>query len=288
MQELRHSALKCLFEEKLVLLMLMMMMRRRIQWAQLARCKMSKKTYHDHCNDADADYLMAVEMMLMMTTKVAELVSDENLMHVWEAASMRCLLCAQLLGRVCLLCLCSQLLLLCASSAPLILISAESLCSLCLCSSAQQSLFLLYASSAQPPLPIGEEESNIGVQSWASPARVYKMIWYSQFSTTEPTWTQLEHFSHVGGVGGAVHNRGGGILHFSFVIQTDGRVVFFHNPEQAMAEHFFFINQTNDRAVFCSVSHISDLVVQSRCIRSVLFVSTCNPPQHLGAPQSSL
>ena len=56
----------------------------------------------------------------------------------------------------------------------------------------------------------------------------------------EPTWTQLEHFSHVGGVGGAVHNRGGGILHFSFVIQTDGRVVFFHNPEQAMAEHFFF------------------------------------------------
>ena len=91
---------------------------------------MSKKTYHDHCNDADADYLMAVEMMLMMMTKVAELVSDENLMHVWEAASMRCLLCAQLLGRVCLLCLCSQLLLMCllcsAESAPLILISAES------------------------------------------------------------------------------------------------------------------------------------------------------------------
>ena len=52
-----------------------------------------------------------------MMKKVAELVSDENLMHVWEAASMRGLLCAQLLGRVCLLCLCSQLLLLCASSA---------------------------------------------------------------------------------------------------------------------------------------------------------------------------
>ena len=53
--------------------------------------------------------------MMMMMTKVAELVSDENLMHVWEAASMRCLLCS-------------------AKSAPLILISAESLCSLCLCS----------------------------------------------------------------------------------------------------------------------------------------------------------
>ena len=39
---------------------------------------------------------MAVEMMLMMTTKVAELVSDENLMHVWEAASMRCLLCREI------------------------------------------------------------------------------------------------------------------------------------------------------------------------------------------------
>ena len=39
---------------------------------------------------------MAVEMMLMMTTKVAELVSDENLMHVWEAASMSCLLCREI------------------------------------------------------------------------------------------------------------------------------------------------------------------------------------------------
>ena len=85
---------------------------------------------------------MAVEMMLMMTTKVAELVSDENLMHVWEAASMRCLLCSaeicsaesahsasalnccsyvppllsrvcssdSHLSRVCSLCICSQLL----------------------------------------------------------------------------------------------------------------------------------------------------------------------------------
>ena len=83
---------------------------------------MSKKTYHDHCNDADADYLMAVEMMLMMTTKVAELVSDENLMHVWEAASMRCLLCS--------LCLCSQLLSrVCSSDSHL-----SRVCSLCICS----------------------------------------------------------------------------------------------------------------------------------------------------------
>ena len=211
---------------------------RRIQWAELARCKMIKMTYHDYCNNAatsddDDDKGGRVGEWRESDARVG---GGEH-----EVPSLQ----RDLLSRVCLLCLCSQLLLLCASSAPLILISAESLCSLCLCSSAQQSLFLLYASSAQPPLPIGEEESNIGVQSWASPARVYKMIWYSQFSTTEPTWTQLEHFSHVGGVGGAVHNRGGGILHFSFVIQTDGRVVFFHNPEQAMAEHFSFINQTN-------------------------------------------
>ena len=78
--------------------------------------------------------------MMMMMTKVAELVSDENLMHVWEAASMRCLLCSAksaqcsvltvpLLATAPLMCLlCS------AESASLILISAEPLCSLCLCS----------------------------------------------------------------------------------------------------------------------------------------------------------
>ena len=54
--------------------------------------------------------------MMMMMTKVAELVSDENLMHVWEAASMRCLLCWAKSAQ-CSLCLCSQLLLLCAFSA---------------------------------------------------------------------------------------------------------------------------------------------------------------------------
>ena len=87
-----------------------------------------------------------------MMKKVAELVSDENLMHVWEAASMRCLLCAQLLGRVCLLCLCSQLLLLCASSAQQSLLlwfsSQQSLLTMHLLSTAEQSLLLICASSA--------------------------------------------------------------------------------------------------------------------------------------------
>ena len=76
--------------------------------------------------------------MKMMMKKVAELVSDENLMHVWEAASMSCLLCSlclcsQLLSKVCsvltvpLLSTAALMCLLCsAESAPLILISAES------------------------------------------------------------------------------------------------------------------------------------------------------------------
>ena len=120
------------------------------------------------------------------------------------------------LSRVLSLCLCStaeqSLLLICASSAHCALLST-----------AQQSLLLLYATSAQLPLKNGEVESKIGVQ-----------FCFHSISASLA--------SHVGCVGGAVHNRAGGILHFSFVIQTDRRVVFFHNPEQAMQWQSTFLS----------------------------------------------
>ena len=81
-------------------------------------------------------------------------------------------------------------------------LSRVSLLTVPLLSTAEQSLLLLCASSAQSPHPIGEEESNSGVQSWASPARVYKMIWYSQFSKTTcllPIWTWT--WTHLNTVG---------------------------------------------------------------------------------------
>ena len=115
-----------------------------------------------------------------------------------------------LLSAQCSLCLCSQLLLLCASSAQQSLLlwfsSQQSLSAHCAsalnCWAESAPAMLLCASSAQSPHPIGEEESNSGVQSWASPSRVYKMIWYSQFSKTTcllPIWTWT--WTHLNTVG---------------------------------------------------------------------------------------
>ena len=131
-------------------------------------------------------------------------------------------------------------------------LSRVSLLTVPLLSTAEQSLLLLCC--YVPPLlsrPTQLEKKKATVESNLELPRLGFTKWFDIHSfpklpaccpsepEPEPTWTQLEHFSHVGGVGGAVHNRGGGILHFSFAIQTDGRVVFFHNPEQAMASCTF-------------------------------------------------
>ena len=142
MQELRHSALKCLFEEKLVLLMLMMR-RRRIQWAELARCKMIMMTYHNYCNNAATTDDEEGGRVGEWRESDARVGGGEH-----EVPSLQ----RDLLGRVCLLCLCSQLLLLCASSAQQSLLlwfsSQQSLLTMHLLSTAEQSLLLICASSA--------------------------------------------------------------------------------------------------------------------------------------------